>query len=549
MKKVLFTVATILFAVMLLESCSLFSENEKEPYAYVQATAFTKEGSEKYGMMNLNGEVIIEPQFENEPTEASCDRFFVQDEDDLWELYTLEATPKRIGTHKFKDVGAFVNGLCPVTRPGSWPEYIDVNGEKKFDAKDYLDKDGKTKRIIYAFNFQDGMAKVRNEDGLYGFINETGKMVIEPKYVKACAFYDGKTIATLPLKPGKNDESQEWEVLDRDGHVLFSSRMGKMLPELEGFEKDLTVVSTKGGEKNVVINSKGERKVTIDASNVRALYGNLILFSDDDFYDGLMDTEGKMVIEPEYKWLRWNGGPIIAQNDSEDDEYDILNYKGEVVATVEAKDLWIPDETYIGFSDRVVLLKDSVTQIIIDGNGKKIETAVAFKSLLNGAHMALTRTNYEMMEFILNQLQLNEDGMMGKTLNSLEKEEDSSNSINFLRELGDFDFTHNNNSHKLFKGDFMGVPYSYLLTYDKDIFGRQSRDEAKLTGIIAGFDAGEEIDKLYDMVKDKIQGYTKFLRKDKILDSPGETFQIKKNSYYIFIGKKEKEFIIIYSTE
>lgn len=82
MKKVLFTVATVLFAVMLLESCSLFSENEKEPYAYVQATAFTKEGSEKYGMMNLNGEVIIEPQFENEPTEASCDRFFVQDEDD-----------------------------------------------------------------------------------------------------------------------------------------------------------------------------------------------------------------------------------------------------------------------------------------------------------------------------------------------------------------------------------------------------------------------------------------------------------------------------------
>ena len=136
MKKVLFTVATVLFAVMLLESCSLFSENEKEPYAYVQATAFTKEGSEKYGMMNLNGEVIIEPQFENEPTEASCDRFFVQDEDDLWELYTLETTPKRIGTHKFKDVGAFVNGLCPVTRPGSWPEYIDVNGEKKFDGKD-----------------------------------------------------------------------------------------------------------------------------------------------------------------------------------------------------------------------------------------------------------------------------------------------------------------------------------------------------------------------------------------------------------------------------
>lgn len=547
MKKVLFTVATVLFAVMLLESCSLFSENEKEPYAYVQATAFTKEGSEKYGMMNLNGEVIIEPQFENEPTEASCDRFFVQDEDDLWELYTLETTPKRIGTHKFKDVGAFVNGLCPVTRPGSWPEYIDVNGEKKFDVKDYLDKDGKTKRIIQTYNFQDGMAKVMNEDGLYGFINETGKMVIEPKYVEACPFYDGKTIATLPIKLGKNEESQEWEVLDRDGRVMFSSKMGKMQPGLNGFENDLTVVTTKGGEKYVVINSKGERKVTLDASNVRALFGNLILFTDDDFYDGLMDTEGKMVIEPEYKWLRWKGGPILAQNDSED-EYDILNYKGEVVATVEAKDLWIPDETYIGFSDRLVLKKDSITNIIIDGNGKKLESAVAFNSL-NGDHMVLTRTNYELMELILNQLQLNENGMLGKTCNSLNKEDDTSHSKNILRELGDLDLNHNINSQKLFNGNFMGIPYSYLLGYNKDVFDSEASDEAKLTTIIAGFDAGEETDKLYDMVKNKIQGYTKFLRKDKILDSPGEVFQITENSYYVFIGKKDKEFIIIYSAQ
>ena len=95
----------------------------------------------------------------------------------------------------------------------------------------------------------------------------------------------------------------------------------------------------------------------------------------------------------------------------------------------------------------------------------------------------------------------------------------------------------------------MGIPYSYLLGYNKDVFDSEASDEAKLTTIIAGFDAGEETDKLYDMVKNKIQGYTKFLRKDKILDSPGEVFQITENSYYVFIGKKDKEFIIIYSAQ
>lgn len=531
-----YALTALVCAVVMLGSCSMFNEEKKNTYSYVQAVSFQYEDDGEYGMMNLNGEVIFEPRFKNDITEASCDRFFAQDDDGLWELYTLEANPKRVNDEKYCDVGAFVDGLCPVTQKDSWPKYINTKGTVVFDAKEY-----KGKNIVYAFNFHDGMALVKTEDDLYGYINETGEMVVAPQYSSAGDFYEGKAIVYKPLKPGKDSDSQKWAVIDKKGQELFSSKKSKMAPQLDGFEDDLTVVSIKDGKEFQLINSKGEQvRILDDISGVHGLWDGLISYVDKDGYEGIMDTDGNVVIKPEYKNIKWYGGPVVAYDD--DSEYYILGKKGEVLNTFEAHKIWLPKEKYIGYKDRLLCYPDTVKGYFMDGQGNKLESSVKFANSA-GETMIVAVTDYNIADLITGKLMVTADGLMGIKINTTIDDNNVNDNV-FLRNAEADDDIDKDNLLAA-KGKYLGNDYNLLLVFS----GNKLDDDSKIQNIIVSFDMHHhhQAQKLREAVIKEVEKVAKFLRDGEYNNQKGKFYQTVDKNLFYFVPEIERDtYVLIY---
>lgn len=537
--KKLLSLMTLALSVLMLGSCGLLGEQQVN-ISYVQAIAYQVEGDSLYGMMNLNGEVICKPQFKNEPTEASCDRFFVQGDDDLWQLYTLEPNPKAVNGKKYYDVGAFVEGLCPVTEPNSYPKYINVEGEVVFEAKEY-----EGKRIVAAYNFLNGMAVVRTEDDLCGYIDRNGVMVIPPKYELARPFYTENAFADLPLEPGKSEESQNWVILDKSGNEVFKTRNTKMKREYVGFEpNNLSVVSMKDGEKFALINNKGEKVRMLDVTNVAAFCGDLILFMGDDYCSGLMDTEGKVVIEPEYDYMDYNGGPIIAQ-DSGDKDYYVLDRQGKEIKTITAYRLVLPDETYFGYKDRILCYADSTTGYFLDGQGNRLPSSIEF-SRACGRSMTYASTDYKLTDLLLKKLELTSESMMGSKIGASYSDlKDTSNPL--LKGNRDY-MSEDTNSKLVFDTRYIGNQIAHAICFDKEYVDSEGNvvPGVKAVSIYTFIGTGQHTEEMLDSLRKQAEKLGKFYQKMHFSKWDGEAYDLGEDRALFIAPLESKKGVVVY---
>lgn len=117
-------------------------------------------------------------------------------------------------------VGDFREGLAPVSRHSSGiTEFIDHNGEVQFAV------DG------HAEEFHDGLALLRipsgtSEEALYGFIDKTGEVVIEPGFRAASHFSDG-------LAAVSTDE-QSWGYIGQTGEYVIAPQFNEAHPFFQG---------------------------------------------------------------------------------------------------------------------------------------------------------------------------------------------------------------------------------------------------------------------------------------------------------------------------
>ena len=283
-----------------------------DDYAFVQYLCFQSKNDSLWGLMNLDGKVLVKPTFKNKLLDATQDRFFVQNADSLWELYSAEPEPKRIGNDQYVSVGAFQYGLCPVSKPHEGLMYINVNGEKVIDMAT-MD----SKEVLAAFNFFDERARVQTTDGCQGIIDKQGTIIVKPDYDEVSDYRYGKAFVYKPLKPGQDKGEQEWAVIDTEGNELFSSTVGQMYPILDRYTADgLAIVKTNGDDDKTyaLIDETGEivRDLTMDS--VDDMRDDNIVFAMGNKY-GLMNVDGEMLIKPSFDWVATSGGIIIACND------------------------------------------------------------------------------------------------------------------------------------------------------------------------------------------------------------------------------------------
>lgn len=551
-KKQLCMAAMGVCLLTMMSSCSQSSQFDKGSYSYVQAIPYKRALSDNFGMMDLNGVSIIAPRFEREPTRASCDRFFVRDSTDLWELYTLEANPRRIGTKKYKSVGTFVDGLCPVTEPGSTPIYINTEGELVIEADHYIDDDGNSKRIITASNFQDGKAVIKDENELCGLINQSGDVVVQPKYDVITDYKYGFAIALKPQK-FKSNYHQEWVILDSEGRETFLANLFDTRPVKYEFDEDGRLLVVKNDVDYVFINGEGDEVQAVESdvvTEIDRVYNGLMTFYNSNFKFGMINADGKVIVKPRYDDILWKGGPIVGINevydDSSDDdlrkyEFTLLNTDGKVIKTIKGSDIWVPDSRFKGYANRFFIYRDSA-EFVSDGyiygeDGEKLPSSINFRKYFDSNFNHDTETDYNLEEIFVKHLKFTKEGFAGYKYNDFYKE----------MALDDDKFKVEKDDKKTVTNMdiFLHSLYSTLsFTFDKDLTDDDTFDERRLVQEDVLL-ISDDVTKLYEKVRDKLEEVATFDGEGTYLSYEGEVFDAGNGLCY-FLSKNDKTIYLVF---
>ncbi len=185
-------------------------------------------------------------------------------------------------------VNAFAEGLAAVqTRSGKWG-YINTQARMVIPAKFELVQE----------QFCDGIAFVR-VDGLYGYIDTTGKFLIPPTFFDAGTFHEGLAAAAVSAS---SDEKNKILQANGDLHCGFIDRFGHqaIAPKFTGarnFSEGLCAVQS--GTKWGFINDRGNWVLSPKYDNACPFSEGLAAAQIGDKW-GFIDKSGKFIIAPTF---------------------------------------------------------------------------------------------------------------------------------------------------------------------------------------------------------------------------------------------------------
>lgn len=146
--------------------------------------------------------------------------------------------------NKYTEIGEFYKGLARVKNNKGLYGFINKKGEEviscQFKQADY---------------FYEGLAAVKNNKGLYGFINEKGEEVIPCRFKEIKRFREG-------LAPVCNEEDK-WGYINKKGELVISYQF----EDAEVFNKGIGVVEKISGMGTCFIDKSGKIILDIEESN------------------------------------------------------------------------------------------------------------------------------------------------------------------------------------------------------------------------------------------------------------------------------------------
>lgn len=198
------------------------------PVMFTQKTFFAAYHS-NWGYTNIEGDLVIDTLYKY-AGHFSNGRALVMEEDSSF--YFIDKNNNKINTKPCRYAWAFSEGLAPV-KEDSLYGYINTDGDyviqpqfkhawsfhdgaaRISDGKYffYIDKDGEIFPGFYddAEDFSEGLALVKI-DGLFGWINRRGFLVIQPEYANAQAFSEGLAAVFVNGKWGFINKNNEFAI-------------------------------------------------------------------------------------------------------------------------------------------------------------------------------------------------------------------------------------------------------------------------------------------------------------------------------------------------
>jgi hypothetical protein len=156
----------------------------------------------------------------------------------------------------------------------------------------------------------------------YQYIDKEGKIIINPQFSEASAFRDGIALVRT------SGEKAKWGYIDEDGKYMIAANY----IDATVFSEGLAWVVAENGAPTA-INPNGEIKITLqDAEKVKIFKEGLAAFSilkDGEYQWGFVDTEGKVVITPQFSATgNFSDGKCAVLND--EGKWGYIDKKGKL---------------------------------------------------------------------------------------------------------------------------------------------------------------------------------------------------------------------------
>lgn len=243
----------------------------------------------KYGLVDKTGKLVA-------PTEygwierCSDDGSIIAYKDGV--TYFIDQNGQVLGLTMYNVQNISSEGLY-LADDWSWPDHTD---NRKYG---FIDQTG---RLVIpleydeARNFSGGLAAVRKNDK-WGFVDKTGTVVIPLEYDDVSDFKDGLAVVC---------KNNSWDLLDNTGKAVLS--LGSSYQSVGLFTEGMAVVYGWNG-KYGAINRSGQLVVPLDYDILNAFSDGLScagkisgvdVYGDPTYKFGFLDTSGRTVIPLEY---------------------------------------------------------------------------------------------------------------------------------------------------------------------------------------------------------------------------------------------------------
>lgn len=386
-------------------STILYSCMSDEAESETSYLPFKSSKDGKWGMIGTDGTVLFEEEFKDEPTAAMNGRFLVKNGNDLWEIYTAEEKPEKIGGEYLK-VLDFTASVTPSVRKNEKICLIDKNGE----VKATLDK-ANNKNIIRCSKFLYGFATIVTDDNQSGIINTKGEVVIEPKYDHVTPFAGGKFAAM------KRDENLSTiEILNKSGEKIVEFKIGSDQKyndlNIGASTSDyLAVCSSVDGEEQWGYIDFSKNPVIKPSSKIKYLKevkGKNFIYYDGQNY-GVMNFDGETVLRAKYDNLSWADDNVLIAYDSKD-KYSLINLDGDRIT----KEEYLSILPFFDHKHAAVKIDDNSWGFINkDGEELKLKNAPDIYYLDKHETWGYVESDFLDIDAIVSRLKLTNKGFMG----------------------------------------------------------------------------------------------------------------------------------------
>ena len=286
----------------------------------------------KYGYIDTTGRTVIRPKFElPDPSLAKWDGASVISFSGGLALAILNGKYGYINKQgviaispQFDRAKAFADGLAWVSKNGK-PGYINQQGKMviQLDSLEfplnfarYVEKNLKKQEqsklsevpkfpSVFAPSFSEGVAPLEHTDAdgyrIWGYINKSGNVVIEPVFNHALKFREGFAAIAPAAEAGK---PTLWGFIDKSGNIAVEPRFNLVSHFSEGlahcmmWDVDTDEFFT-GDWTHVFINQKGTIVICPKFNGAGSFSEGLAWVKVGDKY-GYIDKAGKLTIKPQF---------------------------------------------------------------------------------------------------------------------------------------------------------------------------------------------------------------------------------------------------------
>jgi hypothetical protein len=230
----------------------------------------------KYGMINRYGDIVVEPVWDEIYEDWGDDGLLCAynkstEEDGIGEEAYLKPNGEIVFTNNSLHLRSFYDGMATARNKDGLIGFVNTHGQLVIDCQ-----------FCDAGDFSEGLADVTyssdDESPLYGYIDKTGQMIIPEQFTSTCDF-NKNGFAMV------RDQNYKWRLIDRSGNFILPPEYN-VFASMTDINDDEVLYKFQDGKRGYgVIDHKGN-------VIVKPIYGCKMFFS-----NGIIGVE---LEEPRY---------------------------------------------------------------------------------------------------------------------------------------------------------------------------------------------------------------------------------------------------------